>query len=310
MKTLHYFLGILLIVFISCSEEDDKITYTAKDPTAAEKATIDRFSDNAGTLMQRSSNSDLPGENEPINFDAAPFITKSLGPDGQKVEYYNFDVQPLTPAPIYVLFKEGEEDPVSGQLNIINVIPGDEGYNDFWLMTKVTVPNDYVANAYTSYQDLVDANLTIEPTTTLVNCPVVPEGSTASKRYGTESSNLHQGWYKGKIAVYFTFEEKALSTTQTGTVPLSPIYVTFNINPDDMDSNSGPPSGFVTETGTEQTHNVIATIPTDDTYSPLWIVNVFDNADFENVSNLSTAEAANILAEGVMNVNCPVVFVE
>lgn len=58
-----------------------------------------------------------------------------------------------------------------------------------------------------------------------------------------------------------------------------------------------------------QTHNVVETIPIDEDYSPLWIVNICDNADFNNVSDLTSAKSAIILAEAVMNVNCPVVFV-
>ena len=54
----------------------------------------------------------------------------------------------------------------------------------------------------------------------------------------------------------------------------------------------------------------MATIPSDDGYSPLWLVSVYDNADFDSVSDLASAEAANILAAGVATVNCPVVSVE
>jgi len=90
-------------------------------------------------------------------------------------------------------------------------------------------------------------------------------------------------------------------------VPTSPIYVTFNINPNMP--NGGPPSGFMTEDGT-QTHNVLGSLPGDIGYSPLWSVSVFDNADFATVNSLSTAQSSNVLANGVMNVNCPVVLVE
>jgi hypothetical protein len=90
-------------------------------------------------------------------------------------------------------------------------------------------------------------------------------------------------------------------------VPLSPIYVTFNINPDEP--GGGPPSGFVADS-TGRTHNVIATLPEDEVYSPLWIVNVYDNADFDIVSDLASAQAANLLVPGAANVNCPVVFVD
>ncbi|MCB0697722.1 MAG: hypothetical protein KDC07_10180, partial [Chitinophagaceae bacterium] len=276
-----------------------------KDPATAEEVSVDRFSSSAGMLMVRDANNGLPGPNEAIDYDKGePFITKGLGPDGQMVEYYNFDVQPVQPAPIYVLFKDGASDPVSGQLNIIDVIPGDAGYNDFWKVIKVTVPADYVANTVTSFAEITDKGYAMTPTDMLVNCPVVPKGSKATRRLTSEPAGLVMGWYKGKVVYYFSFTERKLSGSA---VPLSPIFVTFNINPDMM--GGGPTSGFVSEMGSAQTHNVVATIPSDNGYSPLWNVNVYDNADFMNVGNLSQAQMANILATGVANVNCPIVSV-
>jgi hypothetical protein len=73
--------------------------------------------------------------------------------------------------------------------------------------------------------------------------------------------------------------------------------------------DGGPPSGFVTDEN-GRTHNVTATLPMDEAYSPLWMVNVYDNADFAMVSDLASAMAANILATGVANVNCPIVMAE
>ena len=262
------------------------------------EAVIDRFSAAAGTLMVRDDSGALPGPNEPINFDMPPFITQGLGPGGQVVQYYNFDVQPVAPAPIWVLFREGEDAPA--QSPVIDVIPGDVGYNDFWGMIKVSVPADYEANSVTSLAGITAAGYAMENTGVIINCPVVPKGSTAMLRGGGESNGLHAGWYKDMVVYYFTFEEKMLSGA---TVPVSPIYVTFN-------ANGMPPSGFVMEEGTAQTHNVVATIPSDDDYSPLWLVSVYDNADFDSVSDLASAEAANILAAGVATVNCPVVSVE
>lgn len=276
-----------------------------KDPSTAEQAMVDRFSADAGMLMVRDGKNGLPGPNEAVNFDKAPFITKGLGPNGKKVAYYNFDVQPVKPAPIYVLFVEGSSDPVSGQLNIIDVKPGDAGYNDFWQVMKVTVPSGYVANTITSYSEIMDKGYQVTATTKIVNCPVVPKGSTASKKFGGGSNSLTMGWYKGKVVNYFSFEEKDLMGT---TVPLSPIYVTFNINPDM--TGGGPASGFVSEMGNDQTHNVVATLPADNDYSPLWLVNVYDNADFANVNDLTSAQMAKILANGVAYVNCPIVSIQ
>ncbi|ELZ77369.1 hypothetical protein C455_13570 [Haloferax larsenii JCM 13917] len=279
----------------------------ATDPMSAPRATIDRFSEAAGTLMVRTDENGLPGPDEAIDFDQMPFITQGLGPDGSVVRYYNFDVQTTTPAPIYVLFREGEDTPVSGQLNVIDVIPGDEGYNDFWQVHKVTVPESYEANTVTSLADIGDAGYETEATETLVNCPVVPDGSTASMRYDDGDAGLVEGWYKGEVVSYFQFTEAPLSVND-GSVPLSPIYVAFNVNPGE--DGGGPASGFMTEEGSDQTHNVVATVPGDQTYSPLWFVNIYDNAEFGSVSDLNSATDAEQLASGAATVNCPIVSVE
>jgi hypothetical protein len=117
------------------------------------------------------------------------------------------------------------------------VIPGDAGYNDFWHVHKVTVPSWYQANQITSLQKLMAAGYPIERTDMVVNCPVVPEGSTAILRFGPEESNgLFKGWYRDRVVFYFSFEEKKLTIDLPPEghpqVPLSEILVSFNINPD------------------------------------------------------------------------------
>jgi hypothetical protein len=286
----------------------------AIDPDSAEETTIDRFSAKAGTLMVRTESNGLPEAGAPIDYDQAPFITRGLGPGGEVARYYNFDVQPLEAAPIFALFRQGEDAPVDGQLNIVGVVPGDEGYSDFWHVHKVTVPADYEANTITSLAELMAADLPIERTETLVNCPVVPDGSTASLRYGGGDDTLTRGWYQDTVIYYFNFTEAELAVDLPAeghpSVPTSPIFVSFNVNPEEGDPNSGPASGFVTEGSTDQTHNVLATIPGDAGYSPLWSVSVYDNADFDNVVDLESISSATVLATGVANVNCPVVEVE
>jgi len=88
-------------------------------------------------------------------------------------------------------------------------------------------------------------------------------------------------------------------------VPVAPIYVTFTINPNQP--NGGPGSGFKTEQGSAQTHNVISVLPSDAGYSPLWAVAVYDNNNFGSVKDLATAMAAPLLVPNAGNVNCPVV---
>lgn len=75
----------------------------------------------------------------------------------------------------------------------------------------------------------------------------------------------------------------------------------FNDNP------TGPASCFIVEMGTMQTHNVLATTPSDASYSPMWQVHMVDNAGFAGISNLTTAQSANILNPNAALVNCPTV---
>lgn len=278
-------------------------------PVMAEsQAFIDRFSDRAGHLFKRSDQPMLPGPDVPINFDEPPFITNGLGPNGDYVSYYNFDVQTRVPAPIYVFFKSGAANPVEGQQNVVGVIPGDEGYNDFWNVVKVTVPDDYIANSVRSVDALKAAGFPQETTKVIVNCPIVPLGSIARLRYHNDTdTGLHQGWYQEKVVNYFNFSEKALMITGGGKVPVSPILVTFNKNPNPHDPSSGPVSGFVMEKASLQTHNVVATTPEDFGYSPLWEVSVYDNTAFSSVHDLDSVLRAPRLANKVAEVNCPIV---
>jgi hypothetical protein len=276
------------------------------DPDQASVAAVDRFSDKAAHLQLRTPDNHLPGPNEPVDFDSGPFITQGLSPStGKPVRYYNFDVQTTMPAPVYVLYREGEDKQVDGQLDIIDTLPGETGYNDFHQVWKVTVSRDYVPNTIVDAGALKDAGYKMEQTPVLRNMPVVPDKSTAKSRLNGQSAELQRAWHRSQVAKFFSFAEAPLSGAN---VPLSPIYVTFNVNPGQP--NGGPGSGFKTELGSEQTHNVPATLPGDEGYSPLWLVAVYDNADFPSVHDLATALKAKVLAPGAATVNCPIVFVE
>jgi hypothetical protein len=279
---------------------------TPVDPDKAPIAAVDRFSKEAAHLQLRTPDNHLPGPNQPVDFDSGPFITQGLSPStGKPVRYYNFDVQTTMPAPVYVLYREGEAKPVEGQLDIIGTLPGEKGYNDFRQVWKVTVPKDYAANTIVDAGALKDAGYKMEQTPTLRNMPIVPDKSTAKARLKGESAELKRAWYQGQVAKFFSFDEAPLSGSG---VPLSPIYVTFNVNPDQP--NGGPGSGFKAEPSSEQTHNVPATLPGGAGYSPLWLVAVYDNADFPSVHDLQTALKAKVLAAGVATVNCPIVFIQ
>ncbi len=292
--------GLTLLAFTAC-KKDKVVTTVGKDITTVAKSPIDRFSSTAGHLFVRTATNGLPAANAAINYDVAPFITTGFSPTGAITQYYNFDAQSATPDDIYVFFTTGSTTPLVGQYNVIPTIPGDVGYSDFWKINKVTVPVGFVVNSLTSEAAIIASGYVITKTSTIVNCPVVPYGSTASKKFGGGAQVLTLGWYKDKAIAYFNFTEKALVASAAGTLMTSPIYVCFN------DNIAGPSSGFKVETGTAQTHNVLSTTPSSSTYSPLWQVKVLDNANFSTIKDLPTAMNAKLLNANAALVNCPTI---
>jgi LPXTG-motif cell wall-anchored protein len=218
---------------------------------------------------------------------------------GRQTFYYEFgmntsltsDGQSVQPAPIYVLVTgfdaDGNPQPVEGQHNIVDVIPGDEGYSDLWQVMFVTVPADYQANTITAAADVLSGGYEITEAGVFVNCPIVPAGSTLA-----EGGDLVQGWYKGQEVYYFDFGPN--------TDKPAPIYAFVT----GFDSDDNPQ--FV-----EGQNNVIDVIPGDEGYSAFWNVNlVVVPADYQ--ANTITS-ADEVLAAGydimptALLVNCPVV---
>jgi hypothetical protein len=189
----------------------------------------------------------------------------------------------VTPAPIYVLFF-GDGTPVSGQRNIIDVVPSDNGYSDLWQVHMVTVPNDYVANTIRSYAQIVDGGYTVTPLSVFVNCPVVPEDSTLS---GGEIG-LTSGWYRGQDVFYFDF---GLNPQET-----APIYVFFY-------SDGSPVVGQ---------DNIVDTVPREPDYSAFWQVHAVTVPN-DYVPNSITSESALLAAGHPIQatntvVNCPIIL--
>src|SRR5262249_32896838 len=275
------------------------------DPVHAPIAAVDRFSDVSGTLLKRSADTRLPVPNEPIDFDRPPLNTLGFSPAGEPALYYHLDVQSTTPAPVYILYREGEDEPVQSQLNIIDTLPGQKGYNDFRQIWKVRVPKDYVANTITDAAALQQLGYKIEKTNNLLNMAVVPDKSRAQFRFNGGNSELQSAWCQGEVAKFFLFDEAPLFVSEDK-VPVSPIYDGFTINP-------GEPNGekeFCTDPGSTQTHNVVGTVPGDKAYSPLWLRVVYDSAACASVHNLETALQAKKVAANVLFINCPIVSVK
>jgi hypothetical protein len=276
-----------------------------KDPDQAPIAKVDRFSDAAGTLLKRSADTRLPAANEPIDFDTAPLNTLGFSPSGKPALYYHLDVQSTTPAPVYILYREGENAPLQYQLNIIDTLPGEKGYDDFRQIWKVSVPKNYVANTITDAATLLQTGYKTEKTDTLLNMPVVPDKSRARTRFNGGSPELQRAWYQGKVAKFFLFDEAPLAVSGDK-VPVSPIYDGFTINP----GQAGGEMEFCTDPNSTQTHNVVATVPGDKAYSPLWLRVVYDSAACASVHNLDTVLKAKVVPAKVLLINCPIVSID
>jgi hypothetical protein len=119
--------GLPAVIVFAADSGAAQIAMEPLDPDQAPIAAVDRFNDKAAHLQLRTAGKNIPGPNEPVDFDTGPFITQGLSPaTGKPGHYYNFDVQSITPAPIYVLYREREVKPVPSQLDIIDTLPGEK----------------------------------------------------------------------------------------------------------------------------------------------------------------------------------------
>ncbi len=301
-------LGILVIsiaamVITACaggSEPEVAAFPIHVDPeTGVEFVSVDRFSNDAGTVLRRSENPGLPAPNEPIDFDA-DFLNHSLGPAGEDVNYYMLDVVPFQSAPVYAfVYASDPTRRVKGQLSIFDRIPGEDGYTDFWQMVNVLVPDDYEPNSVHSLDDIKAAGFELERTGTIINCPIVPYGSTAEL-----ANRSPTGWYKGKHVSYFVFDKTESSVVNPG--PLDVPYAVVRVIFEDND----PSKGMKREPDTGNTHNVFDTLPGDLLYRSLWRHDFVDEAEFDSVSDWKSSKAArgaDIDMDNIL-VNCPVVI--
>jgi hypothetical protein len=277
------------------------------NPDTAPAAEVDRFQDGFGMLFKRSGpafdptnvSTVIPGPGEPIDMDN--FLVMALGPAGEKVTYYSLDIVPDVAGKAYRIVGD-DGMAVANQLPIIEAIPGDSGYNDFVSITTVKVKSGYVANTITSAdavkKAIADGTATETATDQMVNWPVVPKGTTATRKFLGKPIAPLRAWYKDQVASYLEFETDLVGKAGDK-VPTVAIVVIFK---DDM----SPTQGFATEAGTKQTHNVVALLPGQDGYSSYWDHSVGMLSGFDTVKDLTTA-LANVKAKVPVIVNCPVV---
>jgi hypothetical protein len=286
----------LLLLAAACSASGDGERVLPTVP----RAVVDRFNLRSGTLYNRPGDAIHPDPNEPIRFDDL-FLEQALGPSGEIVRYYNLDVRATAPAPMYVLV-DAAGDPIRDQLAIVDLLPDSDGYSDYWRLHTVEVPDDYEANTITSAAEFEEAGISATRTDTVVNRPLVPEGSTAALRLDPMLPNaLIPTWYREEVAFYFDFGAGELPDDS---LPVVDKYETYN------DNDRGPASGRKTEADGVQTHHVFASLPERSDPSPLWHVIFYDNAFFDSVQDLASAQQAAVLDPDLWILNNPIVGIE
>ena len=211
------------------------------------------------------------------------------------VRYYDFGMNSpasgniVSTAPIWAFITgmdaDGNPQFVDGQHNVIDVVPGDDGYSDLWEVHLVVVPDGYEPDSIKSREEVEAAGYEEMVPGLFVNCPVVAEGTTLE---GGEE--LVQGWYKGDPVFYPDFG---------GNPPAAvPIWAFIT----GMDADGNPQ--FV-----DGQHNIIDTVPGDTGYSAFWRVNLVTVPDgYEPDSVKSAADVRSgdfTITETDLVVNCP-----
>ncbi|MDA1215733.1 MAG: hypothetical protein O2812_02530 [Chloroflexi bacterium] len=216
------------------------------------------------------------------------------------VKYYDFGTKSpasngtVSIAPIFVFItgmdSAGNPQFVEGQHNIVDTVPGVEGYSDLWRVMLVTVPESYQPDSVRSRQELDAAGYSITSTDILVNCPIVPEGTMLE---GGEA--LTQGRSEGDEVYYPDFGMNTESAV--------PIWAFIT----GMDAAGNPQ--FV-----EGQRNVIDVVPGDIGYSAFWEVNLVIVPEGYQANAIRSA--ADVRASGYeiikpgLVVNCPVTVVD
>jgi hypothetical protein len=219
---------------------------------------------------------------------------------GRQTFYYDFGENTratfgggkVIQARMYVLITgfdgEGNAMTIEGQHPIVDVIPGDAGYSDLWQVNYVTVPEDYQANTITSVDEILNRDYELTVPGLLVNCPIVPTGSTLDEG----GASLVQRWYRGQEVVCFDFGSNVDAT--------APIFAFIT----GFDGDGNP--RFV-----EGQRNVVYSIPGDPGYSAFWFVNLVVVPEDYRANTITSADQLlgadyEIVQPGSL-VNCPII---
>jgi hypothetical protein len=284
-------LGLVGAALIGCSDDGDGAIATATE-AMAETGTPDAMTATATpteAMMDDATDLDLGA--------AVQYPLVQGWAKGEDVVYYDFGMRSPTSgavvsaAPIWAfitgLDASGNPMFVEGQHNVVDVVPGMDGYSDLWEVNLVTVPDGYAPDSIRSKADLDAANLPSMKPGLFVNCPIVPAGSTLEN-----GESLTTGWFDSQHVYYPDFG------------PNNPVAIPIWAFITGIDAGGAPV--FV-----EGQRNIIDILPGEDGYSAYWAVNLVEVAeDYEANSITSAAEVTDAgltVTQTDLVVNCPVV---
>ena len=283
--------GLAAAALVGCSDDDDDDEAASPTSTATAVATTAATASPTATEAAAPDVADLGAAQE--------FALVDGWARGEAVQYYDFGMNsPLDAAtnavgvaPIWAFITGLDDDGnplfVEGQHNIIDAVPGDEGYSDLWEVNLVVVEDGYVADSLRSAEAVTASGLEMLKPGLFVNCPVIPAGSTLASGMA-----LTEGWYRDQQVFYPDFG---------GNPPLAiPIWAFITSLDDD-----GNPI-FV-----EGQSNIIDQLPGDDDCSAFWRVNLVTVPEDYEANSITAAsqvvEAGHPVIETDLMVNCPVV---
>jgi hypothetical protein len=202
---------------------------------------------------------------------------------GKTIHYLDFGPIKLAPgnkvAPIWVV-----TNGTKAQYNIVDVVPGVDGYTPLWKVTMVTwkrgVAHRTLRSAGAVMAAMRAGQVTLKHTSIVVNCPVL--GFSQKKT---------PGFAKGHAVSYLDLGAVKLRAGNK----VAPIWVVTN--------------------GTSGQHNIVDTLPGDSDYTPLWAVRMVtwkDGISPRTLKSRSAVQAALDAGDVTVKptsivVNCPVV---
>ncbi len=171
---------------------------------------------------------------------------------------------------------------VRGQFPVVDVLPTEASYSDFWRIFEVTVPRGYPVNSIKSLATLDRARsaglVSVQDTGLIENAPVVARGVKTQVVNGLPE--LQQGWYRGSTVTLAVFETD-LRPNGLGQVSPIPIWLIQRaadheplleiVRTVDQDLNR--------DGDLYDSNDLIDLFPGDPGYSPLWAVAVLHVRD-------------------------------